>query len=275
MFDKISEGIRAEHVLCGIRPNAFDLCIVDTRVLFVKIKPNADKITPEQARELKAVSRLADAEPIMLSSKSGSRALCDGVVYTRRNVPVLTLETLQDYIDQKPLAYADRGGAKLILDPDNLRMVRGELGLSRQHVGDFVGVSAEMIRKYEAGESQPSITASQRLIDLFGDRVLSKHRVEYASLPETWISRFFKGMGFDVETPLKAPFDVIARSEHLLFGVCEGRKMEERIKLMERLSDLLDARYFILSEKESGTNTIQKDELVQLSKEELLERTNR
>jgi predicted transcriptional regulator len=268
---EIPKDIAREAVLCDINPNSFDMCLVDTRIVFVKFKPNADKLMKDHALKLRAVSHVAKADPLVVSMKSGSQPLKDGVVYNRRNVPVLTPSTLKDYLEGESLPKAEKGGLKAEIDHDKLQS--HTTSFPKAQLAKELGVSREMVRRYLTGESSPSLRITEKLVELFGGDILASSRDSYIHLPENELSSDFRRMGFEAEAPLEAPFDVIARGRELMLGIVEGHGFERRLQLLDKFSELLNAQVFIIGESgKDGIPLIKPQELNILGKKELLER---
>ncbi len=269
----LPKDLARESLFCDISPNSFDLCLVYQRIVFVKFRPNADKLMKDHAEKLRAVSRVAKADPIVVSLKSGSESLEDGVVYTRREVPVITPATLKDYLEGDSLAKADKGGFTAEIDHKKFKLQISSQGLSKAQLSKELGVSREMVRKYVAGESSPSLKIIERIIEIFGEDVLSSSRDSYIHLPDNEISSDFRRMGFEAEAPLQAPFDIIARGRELMIGVVEGFGFERKLSLLDKFSELLGAHKFIIGESgREGIPLIKPQELKALDKKELLER---
>ena len=269
----LPKDLAREAVFCDISPNSFDICLVDSRVVFVKFRPNADKLMKEQAVRLGAVSYVAGADPLIVSVKSGSQPLEDGVIYTRRNLKVLTPNTLREYLEGEALPKAEKGGLKSEINPEKMKSRMAELGLSSSQLAKELGVSREMVRRYESGSSEPSLRIADKLMELFGEEILVSSRYSFIHLPENEYSSDLRRMGFEAEAPLQAPFDVIARGRELMIGVVEGLGFERKLGLLDRFSELLNAHKFVIGESErEGIPVIKPQELRSLGKKELLER---
>ena len=141
MLKQILSEIDSDYVTCNLIPNVVDICIVTDRTYFIKIKSNADKISESHTSKLKAVARVAQAEPVILSNKASSSHLKKGVVYQRKGVRVVHPHTLKDLVDDKPMTYADRGGHKMYMDPHKLRRARLQCEFTLSDLAEKVGVT--------------------------------------------------------------------------------------------------------------------------------------
>jgi predicted transcriptional regulator len=273
MSMELPKELARDAVFCEVSPSSFDLCLVDQKMVFVKFKPNADKLMNEHAMKLRAVSQLAGAEPLVVSLKSGSTPLDDGVVYTRREVAVLTPSTLKDYLEGESLPKAEKGGLKAEIDQEKLRNKMGSKGFSGSQLAKELGVSREMIRRYTSGKSEPSIPIAEKLVELFGDDLLRSSRDSFFHLPDNEYTSELRRMGFEAEAPLEAPFDVIARGKELILGVVEGTGFERRLQILDQFSDILHAHTFIIgTSPREGVPVINPKEFKFLDRKELLER---
>src|SRR5271170_1147978 len=83
----------------GVRPSSFDLAARrDSTLLLVKVLKNIDALDAEEAARLLELGRLFPALSIVIGQTSGASELDPGVVYTRYGVPIISQETLQEYL---------------------------------------------------------------------------------------------------------------------------------------------------------------------------------
>ncbi len=244
------ERIRAQLERAGfyvadshsVRPSSFDLAARrDATLLLIKVLKNIDALDAEEAGRLLELGRLFPAIVLVIGDASGAATLDPGVVYTRYGVPIVTEETLQEYLDKAvpPFLYASPGGTFARVDGDRLRVLRGERGLSLGALASIAGVSRRAIQLYEEGAGAEWQVVARieeylgeavvRPIDLFGtaprradpdddapgeDRPLASTGDELRD----GVLQQLDGMGLEVTVTVRAPFDAVARTPDVLLA---------------------------------------------------------
>ena len=213
----------------AMRPLSFDLAARrDGELLLVKVLTNVDGLSETVAQELRVISQFLDATPLVLGERSSSRDLEPGAVYLRYGVRIVTLETLQEYLEHgvAPLVYAAPGGFYVNLDGGRLRALREARGLSLGDLAQAAGVSRRAIGMYEEGMGA-MVEVAARLEEFLDEPLalpVNPFQRPRASEPfpapaaETF-ARTFEGavlramneMGFHVAPTTKSPFAAITR----------------------------------------------------------------
>ncbi len=194
------------------RCRSFDLAGIGEKKFVIKFIKNVESLSEDQAKALRDASSILGAEPIVISER-GKEALQKGVVYYRHNVPVMNLKTFLMYLEGEFLKLATRGGIKVPIK--DLRSFREKAGLSKSELAKKLGVSVEMVRKYEEG-SAPSPEIAEKLKEIFGDEILAK--------PD------FKVEEKERAVIMKAPFEIgIKKSRTLLISLKWSEIREENL----------------------------------------------
>ena len=109
-----------------------------------------------------------------MGEASGSAELDPGVVYTRYGVPIVTEETLGEYLDKglPPFLYASPGGIFARISGDRLRELRNQRGLSLGTLAGIAGVSRRAIQLYEEGAGA-EITIVERMEAFLGEPLVA------------------------------------------------------------------------------------------------------
>jgi len=122
--------------LCDMR-SCYDM--VAKRGLFtiiVKVLYNVDSFSSEHGREMKKIAYYFNVFPLIVGYKTKKDALEEGVVYSREDIPVISVETLENILlnDIPPLVYSERGGLYVKIDGKRLKREREKRGLSLGYV---------------------------------------------------------------------------------------------------------------------------------------------
>ncbi|MGI0129101.1 MAG: transcriptional regulator [Thermoplasmata archaeon] len=256
----------------GVRPSSFDLAARrDSTLLLVKVLKNIDALDAEEASRILELGRLFPAVTLVIGQTSGASALDPGVVYTRYGVPIISEETLQEYLDKAlpPFLYASPGGTFARVDGGRLRLLRQGRGLSLGTLAGIAGVSRRAIQLYEEGAGAELGVIERietflgepivRPIELFarppagkagakgegggatsrGDPSLksARARPRTGDALRDGVLDQLDGMGLEVVVTVRAPFDAFTRTpEILLASVGSLRAALHRAEILHGLA---------------------------------------
>ena len=230
----------------GIRPSSFDLAARrDSTLLLVKVLKNIDAFDAEEAARLLELGGLFPATVLVIGQTSGAAELDAGVVYTRYGVPIVTEETVQEYLEKAlpPFLYASPGGTFARVDGGRLRSLRIERGLSLGTLASIAGVSRRAIQLYEDGAGA-EITVIERIEQYLGEPIVrpadlfetprvsrllgeaggkGEARPEASRVPsgDPWrddVLSQLDGLGLEITLTTRAPFDALARTPDILLA---------------------------------------------------------
>jgi putative transcriptional regulator len=274
-IDRIRESLERAGfyvaVTQGVRPSSFDLAARrDATLLLVKVLKNIDALDADEANRLLDLGKLFPAIVLVVGRTSGASPLDDGVVYTRYGVPIITDETLLEYLEKAlpPFLFASPGGTFARVDGDRLRLLRLQRGLSLGALASIAGVSRRAIQLYEDGAGAEASVIERieeylgepivRPIELFarparprlGDRVRPSNEGEAKTetAPDRALAstgdplrdgvlRQLDGMGFEVVVTVRAPFDAVGRTpDILLTAVGSLRSAQHRAEVLQGLA---------------------------------------
>ena len=235
----------------GVRPSSFDLAARrDASLLLVKVLKNIDALDAEEANRLLDLGRLFPAIVLVVGQTSGAAELSPGVVYTRYGVPIITEETLHEYLDKAlpPFLYASPGGTFARIDGDRLRELRLDRGLSLGTLAGVAGVSRRAIQLYEDGAGAEANVIERietylgepivRPIELFAairsgrgrepaakdegkpdaDAGPDRPRASTGDPLRDGVLQQLDGMGLEVTVTVRAPFDAVAKTPDILLA---------------------------------------------------------
>ncbi len=263
--------------VCRIRPSSFDFVArKDNMLMIVKVLNNIDSINEEVAKELLSISRFLDGVPVVVGRRSCSSLLEDDVVYFRYGVPIMTYETLKNYLQgMPPLITAAPGGFYVNIDGEMFHRMRNEMGYSVGHLARVAGVSRRAIRMYEEGE-RATIEVAERLAELMGTDFIKpinlweevwKEEVELRREINNELLRIVEKMGAFIFPTHRSPFHAISEmlNERIIVGIKE-RRIEEKARLIANISKVAERDSVIFmehfsKEKIEGVPVVNKEEL--------------
>ncbi len=270
--------------LAETKPRCFDIVARkgDT-VLFLKILYNVDSFKSEMAKEMKIISKVLNASPVVVGERYKTDYLERGVVYTRYGIPVINTATFYDMIveNEMPLIYSAPGGYYVKLDSEKLRKARESLGMSAGELASLLGVSRRTIAMYEEG-LDTNVENAIKLEEILGESLVKEidvlnfveneeieepKDIEYGEKESEIIDRL-RYIGVDLIPVKHAPFDVISKPEErpILTGLKQVREIEKRISLMGRISRIISTMAAYIVERKVK---IDNEDVVIVMKEEL------
>ncbi|MBD3388518.1 MAG: helix-turn-helix domain-containing protein [Candidatus Altiarchaeales archaeon] len=253
-----------EVVDCRGSRSSFDvLAKRKDMLLLVKVLSNVEGLSRPSVSELKRVSELLEAVPIVVSERMKSSLLNDGVVYDRYGVFVSTLNTLKEIIGNiPPRAYSTRGNYCVRVDRENLSDLRKMMGYTQDSFARELGVSKQSVYRYERS-GRVSLEIFDKLVDMLGDDIRGadfKLTYEKSKLRDdsqgkiTSLKRIvfneFENMGFNTQLT-NAPFDIVARSDQRVFSVVSNdwRRIKDKLSVLDEISDIVGGYSVCISER--------------------------
>jgi len=219
IFEALQFDLSTPLLGCG---GCFDLIAKkDALLILVKIYENIDNFREDQAYELRKLSSMLAGLPLIVGKRIRSNTeIEDGVVYSRYEIPVVSLETLHNLLIHKipPLIFSHRGGFKVRFDGDLLKEKRIEKSLSLSDLAREVGVSKRAIYEYERGKIDVSLETAM-LIEEYLDEPLTlainlfeeMQRIGSVTQPE----KYSGAPRSDLEKDVKKHFDSIGMRDQL------------------------------------------------------------
>jgi len=250
--------------LAETKPRCFDIVArKDDVVLLIKVLYNVDSLKPEAAEEMKKLTKILQASPIVIGERFKFDFLERGVVYTRYGLPVINLATFYDFIVEGiyPYVYSAPGGYYVKLDSERIREARERLGLSVGDMAKMLGVSRRTVKKYEEGTDTTLSTAAKieeiigtfaiKEIDLLNFVEADISEEEEVEGEEGEIIEQLRVIGLSVYPVWQAPFDAVsqAKEDQILTGFKQVREIEKRARLLGRISEAIDAEAAYITDK--------------------------
>lgn len=268
----------------NMRSISFDMVARrDRTLLLIKILSNVDAFSKESADELKVLSEALGASPLLIGERTGSGEIEEGIVYSRFNVPILSVTTLSDLVLENvpPFIFAAPGGLYVRLNSDLLRHLREEKNISLGTLAEIAGVSRRTIQMYESGMGA-MIEAAIRLEEYLQTPILvpvdplsykpeteekTPQKVDLEKFdPFTQeIFRVLTSFGYSIKPTQKAPFEALTVDRDVLILTGLGKdesKIKEKAKVVHNISIITGKESVIFIENVRSRNTIEGTALI-------------
>jgi len=154
----------------------FDLLVKkDDMVFSVKIFPNIDNLNPEIIQDLKSLSLILKSKPLLIGIRNRYQKLEDNTIYVREGLPFITLNTLENILnEQYPHVLARRGGGVVFLDGILMKTLREKHSITRKELSGILGVTKRTICSYENESMRPSEKVAERISEILENNDLFK-----------------------------------------------------------------------------------------------------
>ncbi len=276
--------------LHSMRLTGFDIIARrDDTLLIIKVLTNIDSLSEDVAFELKTLSSLLKASPILIGEKNGSGLLEDDVVYLRFGIQAVTCNTLSDYLlEGVPVSvYAAPGGLYVNLDKDKLKKIRRERNISLGEFARHVNVSRKTVQMYEDGMNariDVAIKIEELLdsdiatpIDIFKkDKIKEILELDY-NQRVTKIKDFQKeilfllrNIGYRIIPMERCPFEALSKEKEkiILTSISERNlRLADKAQVINKISKITEKHGAVFTESKftktniKGTPIISKKEL--------------
>ncbi|MEF8831917.1 MAG: transcriptional regulator [Candidatus Thermoplasmatota archaeon] len=258
----------------------------DDRLFVISISVNADSSRMRETEQLKILNDALDAFPLFISWIGGQRKLKQGVVYSRKGIPLMSPETFKDMILEgvPPYVFSAPGGLYVKMDSNLLKKARKEKKIPLSRLADIAGVSRKSIQKYEKGMGADLEVALKLQEFLSEDLILpinpferEDYEKEYEisldhySGVERVIFESLLSIGYSIVPTCECPFEAITEDEEKVFlsgiGAKEDGRLKKKAKIVSNLSDVTEKDPVIFIQHKTsqmnieGIPLIQKDEL--------------
>ena len=219
-----------------------------SEILLIKVLEDANALNKEYINEMENISGFINAKPIIIAEKSGEK-LEDNVVYSRFNVNTLNFFTFKNAMNDKALFIrSKRAGLTVEIDTSQLKNILNEEEISMNSLAKRIGVSVQMIKRYETGKAEVSIDKAAKFYDVFGSKVFKRVEIfANAKIENNTKSEFsmkYKNLGFNAAETMKVPFDIIARKENEVILTKIGDKVDKNLDAVSKLIEADDLVIF-------------------------------
>ncbi len=231
----------------------------DDELLIIGVSINADSSRMRNAKELKILSDVLNGSPLFIAERGGNKRLEQGVIYSRKGVPLLSLETLHDMFIEgvPPYVFSAPGGFYVKIDSDLIKKAREEEKISLNRLADIGGVSRKAIQKYEKGMGA-DLEVALKLQEYLGeDLIMPLNPLEYSEDDEYApdfpvnmsdfdrdIFDYLASIGYRIVPTWSCPFEAITEDEKdvLLTGVeaKETKEIKRKAKIVSNISQVTE-----------------------------------
>ncbi len=241
----IVESFLRSHSCFDLAAKRHGLCFV------LKVLNNIDALREEHALELKKLSSLFSAIPLVVGEKSKAFRLEQNSVYKRYGINVLSFRGFSELLEENlPSIRVFKGKEIVELDSEKLRQRRKEMGFTLEELAEKIDSTLESVHRYEKG-ANVSLGKAEALEDLLGVNLIKKidllkgeeqeKNVFDSDIEDESLERIHK-LGVELAVFNHAPFKATAKKETLIIG-----KGSTKIEIRKMAVELIHAKNIFAS----------------------------
>ena len=249
-----------------------------TTLLIVKAFANIDGLTEDVATELRTLSMLLKATPLLIGEKNGVGALENDVVYFRFGIQAVTLETFKNHVvENMPVrAYAAPGGLYVNLDPEKIKRLRQEQNISPGMVARHVRVSRRTVSMYEDGMNA-RIEIANRIEELFEQPVTTPidlftfiqqaeviQPVQREQAPkkdlQSEVFSHLENVGYKVIPMDRCPFEALSKEREKILLTCVqeyNKRLREKAHILSSIARITERYAVVFTDKDVSTKNME------------------
>ncbi len=290
--ERMLEQVRGLLTDCGfavsdpisLKSIAFDLVARrDEDLLVLKVLQNIDAFNREDAAQMRTLADALEAKAAVVGLRSSSGKLDEGIVYSRFGIPIMSLETIEEFLKEgvPPFVFAAPGGLYVKIDSDLLREIREQRNISLGTLAEIAGVSRKAIQMYEEGMGAVIDVAMKMEEFLNEPLVMPLNPFEYMHEKgkatdafedhdrlHNEVFRMLKTYGYSVQPTARCPFEAISTDEKivLLTGVERyGPMLEKKADAVASFSRVVRRSAVIITDKDARMKSVHETALMSRS----------
>jgi len=266
--------------LYSMRLTGFDIVARrDETLLIIKVLTNVDSLSEDVAKELRTLSFLLKASPLLIGEKNGASTLEDDVIYFRFGIQAITLDTFKNHVlEGIPVkVYAAPGGLYVNLDEEKLRKLRQEKGISLGAFARYVNVSRRTVSMYEEGMNA-RIEVAQRIEELLENPVTIPFDLLKNSVPDNEITPIFQqhlenirefqreiffllqNVGYKIIPMDRCPFEALSKDKKNIILTCVHRynnRLIKKAQIVSSISKITEKHAVLFTDKDINKRNVE------------------
>ena len=180
-----------------------------TKNIFIKVVEDLKHIDNREASELRGLSTVLDAHPLIVAEKEEGVELDDMAAYEKHGLYAVNVGGLEAALENSIYVVKRHGNFYMRIDSKKLREFRRVRGLSLGDLAELVGVSRKTVYEYERSNMDVSLSTAIRLLEVIGDEIFKP--IPVLDRQEKSVKRSTKRMAADTVAERKIILQVEKR----------------------------------------------------------------
>jgi putative transcriptional regulator len=261
LVNRLVKSLKEKEFQLFLTQGCFDIAARKDFLMLIKALTNVDGLLEEQAQSLKTISYFVSGYPLVVSERTNRGSLCDEVIYSRFQLPVVTPSTFECIIEEEviPEVKAIKGKHTVVINAVYLKKRRQELNLSLGKLSKEIGISKKALYEIENQRVNPTLETVKKLEDLLGIDLRVPYRMKrvektYVKPKDEFqkrVSLEFSRLGIDNSPVTSASFEIIGREKtSLITGLSNNTvKIKKVVSQVKGLSSIFFSQGMFIVKK--------------------------
>jgi putative transcriptional regulator len=261
LTDKIVNCLLNKDFEILVTDGCFNIAAKNERLMLIKSLINIDSFSEEHALSLRSISYFLSANPLVVSIKNNRHFLNDQTIYSRFQLPVITPQTFENFLEEEKMIFFDSSKGKHTseVDVEKIRNKRKEKGFSLRELAQLVGISKKAMYEIEKSKTKPSVETVNKIENILNIKIQISRKIE-ANVNATYIkpktevqkkvSKEFSRIGIENSSVFSAPFEIIGREN---FSVVTSSLTKE-LTIMKKFANIVSSKIFLVAKKSEEEN---------------------
>jgi len=265
LTDKIVNSLLNKDFEVLVTDGCFNIAAKNESLMLIKSLINIDSFSEEHALSLRSISYFLSANPLVVSIKNNRQFLNDQTIYSRFQLPVITPQTFENFLEEEKMIFFDSSKGKHTseVDVEKIRNKRKEKGFSLRELAQLIGISKKAMYEIEKNKTKPSVETVNKIENILNIKIQISRKIE-ANVNATYIkpktevqkkvSKQFSRIGIENSSVFSAPFEIIGREN---FSVVTSSLTKE-LTIMKKFANIVSSKAFLFAKesKEENVNGI-------------------
>ncbi len=239
----------------------FDIAAKREFTLLIKTLLNVDALNQEQALSLRAISHFLSAYPFVISMRNNREFLNDEMVYSRFELPVITLKLFEEMIEEEDISAVQSGKGRHTVEINSfaLQEKRKELNYTLEQLARLIGISKKALYEIENKRVNPTEETVKGLEAILGIALRLPYEMKTGKSTylkpknefQEKVSKEFTRMGIDNSSVFSAPFEIVGReSFSLITNLSKNTiKIKRDVTVVKKLSNIFSSHAIFVARK--------------------------
>lgn len=262
LTDKIVNSLVQKDYEVLVTEGCFDVAAKNENLILIKSLMNIDGFSEEHALSLRSISYFLSANPLVVSIKNNREFLNDQIIYSRFQLPVMTPQTFENFLEDEKMIFADsaRGKHTSEVDTEKIRSKRKEKNFSLRELAQLIGISKKAMYEIEKNKTKPSIETISKIENVLNTKVqvprkfsanLKTIYIKPKSELQKKVTKEFSRIGIQNSSANSAPFEVVGKEK---FSVVTS-SLKHELLIMKKFANIVSSKAFLVA-KESSEDSV-------------------
>jgi putative transcriptional regulator len=265
LTDKIVNSLLDKDFEVLVTEGCFNIAAKNESLMLIKSLMNVDSFSEEHALSLRSISYFLSANPLVVSIKNNRNFLHDQTIYSRFQLPVMTPQTFENYLQDEKMKFFESAKGKHTSEVDvkKIRSKREEKGFSLRELAQLIGISKKALYEIEKSRTKPSFETINKIKNILNTEIQVSKKIEPkiqvvylkpTNETQRKVSKELSRIGIENSSAYSAPFEIIGRES---FSIVTSSLTKE-LPIMKKFANIVSSKAFLVAKesKEDSMNGV-------------------